>query len=1057
MNLGIYFAWVATSFSPLDLFSANSFSVSYFHVLSITNALGFRDTFIDRRDDVAPAGSDDVHSTIRDDQHVFATINNDDEVFSSSFPFTIIPFVILGSNRNSDHDNGYFSAESTNNIRVLEGQPCSVGVYNSYSSKPESVTPKKLFVISRFSRAPGPSRIIGVFRSGTRTTGLDTTPAQLAQMLSDALREIEILKREHAEEKRRATYWEGVAKSYKVVEDVYGGRNGGVGSPSHSPTVSTSATNASAKQAHETLPQTIVEHINRLNRTIYEAECARDDEEGRKKAMTDLWFQLRDELESLDSRALELRSLFDKRVLEFNSQRPADSLQGLIVERAPQQEERLTYDERSRVSGTTALARAGPPYGVMGPPPVPSSSTEGKSHRKRRSGSIEGGQHGHISKKSRVQYPPPPAPIHPPSLPSHTFNPLSSGPGPSNHVSHSAHPLPPPARTNHSHQSPHATHILPPTSSHHQPYLDPPHGQGQGQFVWASSGQPGSSKQQPPPPPPPQGGQQPPLYTTFSSRERERGRQSSLPRESRDIDKDRREREGRERSGSDSRRRRERSRSVSSDKSIDDMILDATASGDQAGGNQLPPIRYGQAGHRRSSRERSDERGRERDSREYQQRRSPPPHYLPPPLGQKMYPPPLAGYQGREVYPPGEGRGGERATEGVLRTGENGQGDPHHHSPFTGSHGHTPHALTAHPTIPNATSLSSIPSSSITSHSTIPNSSSHPSIPAAHQTSPSNPGSQSSIVQPGSYPPTNAQGQRICRQCGQPGRYKEGKCVEKWGPGPHGPGTVCDRCRKKMKRVERRGTIEQAQAVAAAQAQAARQQAAMTARAEAARLAAEAEQRDRLEDRDRGRFDERRFDDRDRDRMMLTRVDTIVVSSSDIGGSVGSFRRERDREREYSPVNGRRTPITLTGSSGVGELAPPRTIIPAGGSGSYRGSPLPPRSPARRDSPSHRPGSRSGSGEDVDVDAEGDIDDGDGEDESESPTVHADDGREGTPHNVDTAANRGRSRGGSGGSTASRGSVVGSAELRRGDPDHEDPEVDLLEAVDAAEQSVKSE
>ena len=45
----------------------------------------------------------------------------------------------------------------------------------------------------------------------------------------------------------------------------------------------------------------------------------------------------------------------------------------------------------------------------------------------------------------------------------------------------------------------------------------------------------------------------------------------------------------------------------------------------------------------------------------------------------------------------------------------------------------------------------------------------------------------------GGYPPTNASGQRICRQCGQPGRYKEGKCVEKWGPGPEGPGTVCDR------------------------------------------------------------------------------------------------------------------------------------------------------------------------------------------------------------------------------------------------------------------------
>ncbi|KAJ7664621.1 hypothetical protein DFH06DRAFT_1324161 [Mycena polygramma] len=62
-----------------------------------------------------------------------------------------------------------------------------------------------------------------------------------------------------------------------------------------------------------------------------------------------------------------------------------------------------------------------------------------------------------------------------------------------------------------------------------------------------------------------------------------------------------------------------------------------------------------------------------------------------------------------------------------------------------------------------------------------------------------------------SFPAINAQNQRTCRQCGVPRRYKEGKCVEKWGPGPLGPGTVCDRCRKKMKRVERRGTLEQQQ------------------------------------------------------------------------------------------------------------------------------------------------------------------------------------------------------------------------------------------------------
>ncbi|KAH9923404.1 uncharacterized protein BXZ73DRAFT_761, partial [Epithele typhae] len=56
------------------------------------------------------------------------------------------------------------------------------------------------------------------------------------------------------------------------------------------------------------------------------------------------------------------------------------------------------------------------------------------------------------------------------------------------------------------------------------------------------------------------------------------------------------------------------------------------------------------------------------------------------------------------------------------------------------------------------------------------------------------------------FPMTNSQGQRICRQCGHTGRIKDGKCVERWGPGPKGPGTICDRCRKKLKHVERRKT-----------------------------------------------------------------------------------------------------------------------------------------------------------------------------------------------------------------------------------------------------------
>ncbi|KIM23318.1 hypothetical protein M408DRAFT_332408, partial [Serendipita vermifera MAFF 305830] len=68
----------------------------------------------------------------------------------------------------------------------------------------------------------------------------------------------------------------------------------------------------------------------------------------------------------------------------------------------------------------------------------------------------------------------------------------------------------------------------------------------------------------------------------------------------------------------------------------------------------------------------------------------------------------------------------------------------------------------------------------------------------------------SRAVQPTSSFTIDGLPKRTCKQCGQPGRYKDNKCVEKWGPGPQGPGTVCDRCRKKMKRVEKRATQDSA-------------------------------------------------------------------------------------------------------------------------------------------------------------------------------------------------------------------------------------------------------
>jgi len=93
------------------------------------------------------------------------------------------------------------------------------------------------------------------------------------------------------------------------------------------------------------------------------------------------------------------------------------------------------------------------------------------------------------------------------------------------------------------------------------------------------------------------------------------------------------------------------------------------------------------------------------------------------------------------------------------------------------------HLLTPFPSLPPSLSLGS-----------------GPSIEGTHQQQQQlQQQQQQSQPQPTAIPPlvpfaaTNEKGQRICRQCGIVGRYKDGKCVEKWGPGPCGPGTVCDR------------------------------------------------------------------------------------------------------------------------------------------------------------------------------------------------------------------------------------------------------------------------
>lgn len=57
---------------------------------------------------------------------------------------------------------------------------------------------------------------------------------------------------------------------------------------------------------------------------------------------------------------------------------------------------------------------------------------------------------------------------------------------------------------------------------------------------------------------------------------------------------------------------------------------------------------------------------------------------------------------------------------------------------------------------------------------------------------------RSTAARPGDRPHHPRRGavplaERLCSECGRPGRFKDGRSVEKWGPGPDGPGTVCDK------------------------------------------------------------------------------------------------------------------------------------------------------------------------------------------------------------------------------------------------------------------------
>ncbi|KAI4520036.1 hypothetical protein K525DRAFT_257975 [Schizophyllum commune Loenen D] len=128
---------------------------------------------------------------------------------------------------------------------------------------------------------------------------------------------------------------------------------------------------------------------------------------------------------------------------------------------------------------------------------------------------------------------------------------------------------------------------------------------------------------------------------------------------------------------------------------------------------------------------------------------------------------------------------------------------PQTHSPHPSLQPHSPHP-SLQPTSPRPSAAHSSPLPSI------PSTPEPDTKPTASSVSPPNSarGSATTVKAPTKDLPSatakvvttatatvllNAEGKRICGECGIPGRELDGKCVEKWGPGPKGRGTVCSK------------------------------------------------------------------------------------------------------------------------------------------------------------------------------------------------------------------------------------------------------------------------
>ncbi|KZT67049.1 hypothetical protein DAEQUDRAFT_428917 [Daedalea quercina L-15889] len=216
------------------------------------------------------------------------------------------------------------------------------------------------------SNGPGPSPVAG------------QSPAQLAALLSDALRDADALRYELSKSRRRA----------EKAERLLSSLTHSTCSPSQQrPPAESSAPSTPPNGHHQPLPESAVKAILDAEARVERAEVARDDAEARLRVIQEAWTELNHYLNTTEVRAADARMSFSRIVADGGGQLVLVPVHAAGSSSAlpPSQPPHHTLPPLKSLSSRTSSSYR-PPFPSLPPPPLPNAN----SRVRPRSGSLDG-------------------------------------------------------------------------------------------------------------------------------------------------------------------------------------------------------------------------------------------------------------------------------------------------------------------------------------------------------------------------------------------------------------------------------------------------------------------------------------------------------------------------------------------------------------------------------------------------------------------------------------------------------------------------------------------